>query len=125
MLSSQTVFNKAATHLLKQGKRGVVKAKNGSVHARYKKDHGQGGCALHPFVTKNYTKKMEDSNVYASVVQDVLRSNGINTDRDLALLSDLQILHDTVDAIDWPDALAIVANAHGLKMVKTKPKVHA
>lgn len=114
MLSSQTVFNKAAIHLLRQGEKSVDKAKL----PRYK--YGTKGCAMHPFMEKGYKKSIEGETVKSDSVRGVLAQNGVDVDGDLLLLRSLQVVHDEYDASVWPEQLAGVAETFGLTMVKQK-----
>lgn len=118
MLSSQQIFTKSATHLLKQGKQALK-----GTEARYRIGENV-GCALFPFTKVGYNKgrKIENQNALHKDVQSVLWQNGVNVERDLDLITDLQDIHDHHAPIMWPDMLASVAKKHDLKMVKAKLK---
>jgi hypothetical protein len=118
MLSSQQIFTKSATHLLKQGKQ-AMKGND----ARYRIGENV-GCALFPFTKVGYNKgrKIEGENVKSAAVQSVLWQNGVNMERDMDLIEDLQNIHDHYSPIMWPDMLAATAKKFDLKMVKAKLK---
>ncbi len=118
MLSSQQIFTKSATHLLKQGKQALK-----GTEARYRIGENV-GCALFPFTKVGYNKgrKIEGKNVKHPDVQAVLWQNGVNVEKDLDLIEKLQDVHDHYAPILWPDMLAAIAKEHDLKMVKGKLK---
>ena len=124
MLSLQQIFDKVATHLLKQGKRSGIGIEGaGSFYCMYR---GLDGlmCAVGCLIPDNaYDKRFDgasDSSVdmlaESHTFRAALAAGGVDLlDEDvLALLADLQTVHDECDPKRWASALRERAATYGL-----------
>lgn len=107
-MDAQEIFDKVATHLLKQGRRSLTET--GSCAYR-----GVNGamCAVGCLIPNHhYSPEME-----GGTAEDLLIYHGEflpELNPHVELLSDLQALHDEYEVELWPIALASVAKSHRL-----------
>ncbi len=132
-MNSQEVFNKVATHLLKQnsrctdGQETVCEYKDGKVPCRYKNAKGE-NCAIGVLIKDSvYSTELEDKGCLNRVVVKALEDSGLtslSTDTSLKfLLADLQSLHDKQPVFIWKTQLNTLAYQYGLTMPSTKKDV--
>lgn len=106
----QEVFDKVATHLLKQrsrseGKRGCAyRGKAGKMCAV--------GCLI---ANEHYRPTLEGRNMQSESVQAALRDSGIDVTENMKfMLEDLQACHDYNEVSMWPQALRRIAGHYKL-----------
>ena len=111
-MTKQEIFNKVAKHLLKQNKQARDEVRDNCCL----KDVDGNKCALGCLIpAKLYHPDME----YGSMVVDFFLAYSIpgiaKTTANLALLKDLQYVHDDIKVSEWYNQLQKVANEHKLK----------
>ncbi len=106
----QEVFDKVATHLLKQGSRSYHKG-----GCAYRGREGK-MCAVGCLIAdKHYRSGLEGMNMKSESVQAALRYSGINVTHDMKfMLEDLQACHDYSEVSMWPQALRRIAGHYKL-----------
>jgi hypothetical protein len=110
MLTLQEVFDKAATHLLKQGVRSY---KNG-VTCLYRGPNGT-MCAVGALIDDaHYVPSLERKPADNLYVMEALRLSGVPADAAAELLIELQRLHDKLEPAAWNAELRYIAAEHGL-----------
>ena len=115
-MNLQQIFDKTASHLLKQGVQSVLADVVNTCAYR-----GQGGsmCAVGCLINNDsYRRNLEGKPVTCKKVQKALRNSGIEFDADgqvMRLLTMLQTMHDTKEESDWAASLSALANELGLK----------
>jgi len=112
----QQIFDKSASHLLKQGVRSMRE------YTKWCAYRGQDGlmCAVGCLINDHaYSQSLEGGGVRSQLeVQWALEKSGIEFDEDgmvMRLLSKLQLIHDTKEESDWAASLSALANELGLK----------
>lgn len=108
MLTMQEVFDRSATHLLKQGYR----SENARGSCMYRGPRG-GMCAVGALISdKHYSPFIEGRGVTAEDVRKALRQSGVPIDdRDVSdLLEELQEIHDRRTPSDWKHRLLDLAD---------------
>lgn len=133
----QKIFNKVATHLLKQNE----KALNCHDACQYRGDGGT-SCALGCLIPDDlYAKRLEGHSIRGSVLDDfdskfldeedipdpefkkiVYRATGAKSVHDFVFLACLQSLHDNDEPNEWADELKGLARRYKLKMPSTLKK---
>ena len=110
----QEVFDKVATHLLKQGSRSRSKSE-GQVGCAYRGDDGK-MCAVGCLIAgEHYKPSLEGRTALDELVQAALKDSGINVTQDMQLmLEDLQSCHDSTPPTMWPRALRRIAGHYKL-----------
>jgi hypothetical protein len=119
MLTSQEIFNKVATHLLKQGKRSVYPTEDGEkgVFCAYRSPEGL-SCAVGCLIPDElYDPRFEDRRV-GQLPQKVLRACGVDpaNPEQMSLLSHLQGIHDSEPPKEWASHLEHLAQDLNLTM---------
>ena len=106
----QEVFDKVATHLLKQGSRSYRKG-----GCAYRGKEGK-MCAVGCLIAdEHYRPSLEGRNLQSKAVQAALKDSGINVTQDMQLmLEDLQSCHDSTPPTRWPQALRRIADHYKL-----------
>ena len=112
----QQIFDKTASHLLKQGTQAVLEDSDTCAY------RGQDGlmCAVGCLINEDaYNWCLEGTSIDDSPsVQRALRHSGIEFDTDgqvMLLLTRLQDIHDTKEESDWASSLGELADELGLK----------
>ena len=114
-MNLQQIFDKTASHLLKQGIQSTLADDNDSCAYR-----GQDGsmCAVGCLINNDaYRWNLEGKPVTCKKVQKALRNSGIEFDADgqvMHLLTMLQMIHDTKEEGDWASSLGELADGLGL-----------
>ena len=110
MLTTQQVFDKVATHLLKQGKRSMLETRNEAICA-YRGDQGV-SCAVGCLIPdERYDPIIEGAGVSNARVQELLpEMEHVAHD----LLSSLQCMHDHCENNNFDVPLRIVACRYNL-----------
>jgi len=115
-MNLQQIFDKTASHLLKQGIQSVLEDNDTCAY------RGQDGlmCAVGCLINEHaYNWSIEGTAIDDSPnVQRALRNSGIEFDADgkvMLLLCKLQLIHDTKKESDWAASLSALANELGLK----------
>lgn len=115
-MNLQQIFDKTASHLLKQGTQSVLEDSDTCAY------RGQDGlmCAVGCLINEDaYNWSLEGTAIDDSPnVQRALRHSGIEFDTDgqvMLLLTRLQAIHDTKEESDWAASLGELANELGLK----------
>ena len=115
-MNLQQIFDKTASHLLKQGTQSVLEDSETCAY------RGQDGlmCAVGCLINEDaYNWSIEGTAIDDSPnVQRALRNSGIEFDTDgqvMRLLTRLQTIHDTKEEGDWAALLGALANELGLK----------
>ena len=110
----QEVFDKVATHLLKQGSRSRSKSE-GQVGCAYRGDDGKMcavGCLLKD---DQYTPELEGKVSREYAVEKALEGSGINMTRAMRrMLQELQSCHDNAPISEWPEILESIAARYNL-----------
>lgn len=107
--ANQKTFNKAARHLLKQGKR----AKIGGF-CKYRGDEGT-KCAVGCLIPNRlYNPGIEGLSAGNAEVARILNELG----HDITLCKSLQMVHDMWEPQNWTEGLNVVAREFNLKMPK-------
>lgn len=122
MTTKQEIFDKVATHLLRQGARSV----DDFGDCMYRGEFGR-MCAVGCLIPDQcYSTKIEmqivqpvaelrdEKNDNARAMADALECAGIADDALIPLLRDLQRLHDNADVDEWEAELSEVAENHRL-----------
>ena len=111
---SQGLFNRVAEHLLKQNQRSLLP----SGKCAY---YGVGGlrCALGCLVTEgSYSPSIEGNGIGTPAVDKALQQSGVPFYSPVvALLEDLQGIHDIWQPDTWPLKLGEIATKYGLSAV--------
>lgn len=127
----QALFNHVATHLIKQGRRSVLR----SGQCAYRGDNGTrcaAGCLIDD---AQYTVKMEGRSVFA---KDILphinasigreiggtdlcmahnsRWGALPTDLEIKMLQKMQVIHDGIEIDKWPEHLRAIAVEFDLQL---------
>lgn len=119
-MSMQEIFDKAATHLLRQNARSLIGGHTSRCAYR-----GQDGlkCAVGALIPDRfYFPEMEGGGVQSFEVQDTLRYAGVlplnhfEGQTSIDLLVDLQCLHDRTPVVGWKMQLKDIAAEFGLHM---------
>ena len=115
-MNLQQIFDKTASHLLKQGIQSTFEDTDRCAY------RGQDGsmCAVGCLINDDaYNWYLEGASVGAcKKVQTALRNSGIEFDADgqvMRLLTMLQTIHDTKEESDWASSLVGLADGLGLK----------
>ncbi len=115
----EDIFEKSASHLIKQGK--TSHSKNLDDTCAYRGDDGA-MCAIGCLIDDEaYDFVIEGKSFDMPEVEMALRSSGINFDDDefiYALLSDLQNIHDEYKPEVWLHELYRLADRYQFKMVE-------
>ena len=106
----QEVFDKVATHLLKQGSRS-----EGQVSRAYRGDDGKMcavGCLLKD---GQYSPGLEGRHSRHELVQAALKGSGVNLTQTMqCMLQELQSCHDHAPISKWPETLRSIAARYSL-----------
>ena len=115
-MNLQQLFDKTASHLLKQGTQSVLEDSDTCAY------RGQDGlmCAVGCLINEDaYNWSLEGTAIDDSPnVQRALRHSGIEFDTDgqvMLLLTRLQTIHDTKEESDWASLIGALAIELGLK----------
>jgi len=115
-MNLQQIFDKTASHLLKQGTQSVLEDDDTCAY------RGQDGlmCAVGCLISDDaYNWYLVGTSVVdCKRVQKALRDSGIEFDAHgqvMRLLTMLQTIHDTKEESDWAASLGELANELGLK----------
>lgn len=117
-MKAQTIFNKTARHLLKQGRKSMAKLPSGAgIGCAYRGREGL-QCAVGCHIPNSkYRPTMENKNPSADVVFDALpKIDGMNRDKAVRFWSDLQQVHDDARPRSWAKRLREFAVKHGFKL---------
>jgi hypothetical protein len=109
MMTKQEIFDKVATHLLRQGKKSTLN--DSTPLCLYRGPDGI-SCAVGCLIKdEHYNLNLEGKPVHIGVVVEALRKSGVtNTSRDtLPLLKDLQRVHDHRNPSKWMMELFMLA----------------
>lgn len=114
-MTQQEVFDKVATHLLKQNARSVVpeSAFDSGERCMYRGDEGRmcaAGCLI---LDQHYTTDLEAKTSISTDVRNALIASGVPAGA-TGLVSELQRLHDDFSPEEWPERLAANAAEFGL-----------
>ena len=122
-MSNQEIFDKVATHLLKQGQRSVALSSEGAPQCQYRGDKGT-MCAVGCLIPdERYDSSIEGLSVAMMTREDdfhqeddgVLDALGFAVKfRQIRLLTDLQIMHDNVEPDQWKPWLIALGKRYGL-----------
>ena len=103
MKTNLEIFNQVRDHLLKQGRRSTdarVGNTGGKTSCKYRASNGD-SCAVGCLIPDElYKVGMENSVVVSSIVRSALYKIGIRDPDAIKMLSDLQLLHDSVTSWD-------------------------
>lgn len=112
----QEVFDKVASHLLKQGKQSMNNALNVCAY------RGSGGlmCAVGCLIEDEfYSFELEGQRAFRVQVRAALRRSIGDFDGGVAqLLDSLQVMHDDAPPEFWSDRLSQIARSYGLEFNK-------
>lgn len=115
----EDIFEKSASHLLKQGK--ASHSKNLDDTCAYRGDDGA-MCAVGCLIDDSaYDIALEGMSLDMKEIEMALNSSGIDFDDDnftFALLQDLQYIHDETDPTLWLHELYRLAERYEFKMVE-------
>ncbi len=123
-MNKQELFNKVATHLIQQGKPAAEitdsEATGKQVACFYRGPEGT-KCAVGCLISDEvYTEELEGFGSKNMYVQQALKQSGVNLDDDsLALLSQLQTVHDSsVHSLDYLETIKglLESTAHDFKL---------
>lgn len=127
-MTKQELFDRAATHLLRQNKRSRVKNVN-----RYRTPTGL-ACPVGVFIPEDlYKTKLEQCDVgdfffvdefsdkpHHILARKIAKEVGFDEKRHYQLLFDLQFIHDVCEVEDWRDELRALARQHKLNQKAIK-----
>lgn len=106
----QEVFDKVATHLLKQKSRSY--RKGGCAYRGKEGKMCAVGCLI---ANEHYRPSLEGVNVQSESIQAALKDSGINVTENMKfMLEDLQACHDYNEVSMWPQALRRIAGHYKL-----------
>jgi hypothetical protein len=116
-MSMNQIFKKVSRHLIKQN----AKCTDGDT-CQYRNEAGQ-SCAIGCLIPDaDYHDELEGSSTSDDLVKKALHSvigvDPASRINKLALLDDLQTVHDDADVIDWPTKLERVRDCFNLEKVK-------
>lgn len=127
-MTLQEIFDKAAKHLLTQNIKAIVPSEKPNMTGSCKYLDPKTGytCAVGCFFDKRtYTLKFEGEPVsllfreFPYTMDKVFTfANEKDKADKLALLSDLQMVHDGVDVPDWAQKLSHITKRHNLTMIE-------
>lgn len=123
MLTEQEIFDKVASHLLKQGRQSVggsqclyrgpddLKCAVGALIDDKWYDPDVEGCG----VWSASVRKSEHT-VKGKMLRDMLLNSGVDVDNErvMDLLENLQLIHDECDPEEWDGTLRCIANSFNL-----------
>jgi hypothetical protein len=122
-MTAQEIFDRVATHLLKQGRKSISARMDddGGILCAYRGADGT-RCAVGCLIPdEHYDAGIEDYRVFAEPVANALMAAGVvkevslrHHDDRFRLLGELQWLHDQRSVEEWPDALRAVSTNYGL-----------
>lgn len=120
-MNNQEIFDKVATHLLKQNAKSIDPAlsSNEKQTCAYR---GQNGmmCAVGCLIPDDrYSRNMEGKVVWASVIMNVLRD--VHGEMQSGLLEALQSCHDSKDVDAWRGELGMIAHNYNLNKAVLAP----
>ncbi len=112
--TNQQLFNKVATHLLRQGKQALAPGGEG---CRYRGDQGT-KCAVGCLIKdEDYDYAIEGQGILVNNLNGIQASSLLEftpTDDQLNLLDKLQAIHDSAQPPEWCAFLRDFAHRHGL-----------
>lgn len=113
-MERQEVFDKVATHLIKQGE-ACTEPHKGSVipTCLYRNSKGQKCAAGALILDEHYSEDLETNLVTETIVEQALIASGVNPD-DLELVERLQSIHDEEDVDAWERALVAAGHEYDL-----------
>jgi len=108
-MTKQEIFNKVSNHLTKQN---AVSKKNGSCAYRGEDRHM---CAVGCLIPNElYKTNMENATPYSGLLDKVLETIGMESDKGKMFLRDLQLIHDSHDPPYWKKHLRDFAERYEL-----------
>lgn len=112
-MKPQQLFNLVVRHLLQQGAR----SERPVGLCAYRGDNGL-SCAVGCLISdEHYSKDIEGRQVFSTQVRQALAASGVTLDATTQrLLTDMQRLHDTIEARDWYGVLQKLGLRYGLEM---------
>ncbi len=124
-MSKQVIFNKVATHLLKQNKRAMRKSYFGDACAYRAADGTK--CAIGCLIPDRlYSGRLEGTSVTTWGLKSRLAKYfGFHDSVKRELCDDLQFVHDVDDVAAWRVKLRLVAKEFGLSTACMKSPVKA
>lgn len=124
MISHQEIYNKVKAHLLKQGVRSQFVREDGTTEACAYRGPNGNMCAVGCLIDDEHFNNLYNRSwVGSDDVGTMLINSGVapatawedDYDPTLALLTDLQRLHDQDPVETWESSLAAVAYRHNLE----------
>lgn len=115
-LNAQKIFEKVAIHLLKQGKRSILRPDANLPTRSYCAYRGKGStkCAAGALILdEHYLPTLELQSAEMPDVQAALLSSGIPTEQS-GMVMGLQGIHDNTSPITWKSKLRAYAENHNL-----------
>lgn len=115
-LTNQEIFTKVKTHLLRQKRKSNSWMSGVCAYRGVNRTKCAVGCLI---PDEQYRPDIEglgitDARFTPGLLQKVLNASGIASE-DFPLLRELQILHDSKDPNDWPEALKVIAATYDLE----------
>ena len=116
-MNYQETFDKVVAHLMAQGCQALNEGSD--EYCRYRGENGT-KCAVGALITDGaYTEELENKIVRDDPVIDALKASGVfkrATPKAVEFLSDLQVIHDSNFAEEWPEELQIFADNNNLEL---------
>ena len=114
-MKKQEIFDKVATHLLKQGARSEVVFHGIGILCRYRGAEGR-TCAMGCLISDElYVKEMERMSV-SQLMSEFPEIKKLLGTHNLKLLGDLQFIHDIRNVSDWRAELEVLGRERHLSL---------
>lgn len=111
----QDMFDRVATHLLKQGRRASLNGTKYGTNCAYRGVNDT-KCAIGCLINDEYYDKEFEGRGFNVVANAVERSLNVVLDKDdYDLLEALQVLHDKIVPNSWAERLKCIAEDQGLQ----------